>query len=65
MEIPPTDNLKSDLCSIKIAFPVDNDDDAIRYKKEIAAVLAGIPDVRIQFSLMNIPAPPVMPKPNG
>jgi len=41
------------LCTIRIGFPVDTDEQAIEYKKKIAAVLAEIPDAQIQFSLMT------------
>lgn len=43
------------VCTIQIGFPVDTDEQAIEYKKKIAAVLADIPKVRIEFSLMTIP----------
>ena len=46
---------KKELCSIRIMFPVDTDEQAISYKKKIAAVLAEIPDAQIQFSLANLP----------
>lgn len=49
------------VCAIQIGFPVDTDEQAIEYKKKIAAVLADIPKVRIEFSLMNLPRRP----PNG
>jgi len=43
------------VCSIRIAFPVESDEQAIDYKKKINDVLADIPQVRIEFSLMSRP----------
>lgn len=45
----------SELCSIRIMFPVESDEQAIDYKKKIAALLAEIPEAQIQFSLMKAP----------
>ncbi|MBA7646412.1 hypothetical protein ES703_54176 [subsurface metagenome] len=47
------------VCSIRIMFPVDTDEQAISYKKKIGDVLADIPNVRIEFSLMS--RPPLTP----
>jgi len=44
---------KQQVCSIRIAFPVTSDDDAIKYKKEIDKILANIPDANIQFSILS------------
>jgi len=46
-----------ELCTIRIAFPVKTDEDAIGYKKKISEVLSDIPQVRIEFSLNNVPIP--------
>jgi len=46
-----------ELCTIRIAFPVESDDEAIGYKKKISEILADIPQVRIEFSLNNVPVP--------
>jgi len=46
-----------ELCTIRIAFPVESDDKAIEYKKKISEVLSDIPQVRIEFSLNNVPVP--------
>jgi len=43
------------VCSIRIMFPVDTDEQAIAYKKKIGDVLADIPQARIEFSLSTIP----------
>ncbi|GAH82632.1 unnamed protein product [marine sediment metagenome] len=49
---------KKEVCSIRIMFPVDTDEQAIAYKKKIGLLLAEIPDAQIQFSLASIPEPP-------
>jgi len=49
------------ICSIRIAFPVETDEQAIEYKKKIAEILSNISDARIEFSLMRIP--PTTPQP--
>lgn len=41
------------ICNIRIMFPVTTDEEAIEYKKKISAILAEIPDVQTQFSLMT------------
>lgn len=43
------------VCTIQIGFPVETDEQAIDYKKKIGEVLADIPQVRIEFSLMTLP----------
>lgn len=48
---------KKEICTIRIMFPVESDEQAIEYKKKIAALLAEIPDAQLQFSLMNMPTP--------
>ena len=47
---------QKELCSIRIVFPVESDDQAIEYKKKIAALLAEIPDANITFSIHTMPA---------
>ena len=44
---------QSQVCIIKIVFPVTSDDEAIKVKKKIAADLAEIPETVINFSLMS------------
>lgn len=46
----------SEICSIRIMFPVQSDEQAIDYKKKITALLAEIPDAQIQFSLSTMPS---------
>jgi len=53
-----------EICSIRIMFPVINDDVAIEYKKKISSLLAEIPEAQIQFSLNSIPSIPPL-KNNG
>ncbi len=52
------DNDKREICSIKIMFPVDSDEQAIDYKKKIAAVLKDCPNVQVQFTLIPASMPP-------
>lgn len=47
------------VCSIRIMFPVESDEQAIDYKKKINTILSDIPQARIEFSLMS--RPPVVP----
>ena len=55
-----------EICTIRIMFPVDSDEQAIDCKKKIKEALSEVPDVTTQFSLMDIPAtvPSPIPK-NG
>jgi len=43
------------VCSIRIGFPVISDEQAIEYKSKLNVILADIPDARIEFSLVTIP----------
>ncbi|GAH62917.1 unnamed protein product [marine sediment metagenome] len=52
---------KQEICSIRIMFPVESDEQAIGYKKKIAALLAEIPDVQLNFSISTMPAMPSRP----
>ncbi|MBA7652688.1 hypothetical protein ES703_60527 [subsurface metagenome] len=45
------------ICTLRIMFPVDTDEQAIEYKKKITAVLAEIPEASIEFRLMTMPPP--------
>lgn len=53
MDEEKTEPQKQQVCSIRIAFPVTSDDDAIAYKKKIDNILANIPDANIQFSILS------------
>ena len=46
------------LCVVTCMFPVDSDDEAVRIKKEIANILATIPESRIDFRLSSSHAHP-------
>lgn len=46
------------VCTINIAFPVDNDDTAIEYKKKISAVITDLPKVIVDFNIRDIELPP-------
>ena len=46
------------ICSIRIGFPVDTDEQAIEYKKKLSAILTDMPQVRIEFSLSSMPQRP-------
>lgn len=62
MTTPQTEHSKPEVCTIRIIFPVQSDEQAIECKKKIKEALGDIPDVNIQFSLMSVPAnmpPPV------
>ena len=45
---------KPELCTMRIAFPVESDEQAIAVKKKITEILAEIPDAAIQFSLQPV-----------
>jgi len=42
------------ICSIRIMFPVNTDEQAIEYKKKISDTLSDKPEARIEFSLSNM-----------
>jgi len=46
---------KTEICTIKIVFPVVSDEKAIEYKKKITDVLRETADAQIQFSIMSLP----------
>ena len=46
---------KREICTMRIMFPVESDEQAIEYKKKVAEVLKDIPDVMTQFNISNIP----------
>ncbi len=51
-----------ELCTMRIAFPVESDDQAIAVKKKISEILADIPDAGIQFTLQPARAAMTMPR---
>jgi len=46
---------KQEICTIRIMFPVKDDEQAIEYKKKIAALVTEIPESNMQFVLMDTP----------
>lgn len=48
-------NDKKEMCTIRIMFPVESDEQAIEYKKKIADILSDKPDAQIQFSILTAP----------
>lgn len=44
-----------ELCTMRIAFPIESDEQALAVKKQISDILTGIPKVQIHFSIMSIP----------
>ncbi len=53
----PTD---SEICNIRIMFPIESDEQAIAYKKQIREILSDVEDVQIQFAIMTAPSRPPM-----
>lgn len=43
---------KNQICTIRIAFPVETDEQAIAYKKKISEILSSIENARIEFTLL-------------
>ncbi|GAF86825.1 unnamed protein product [marine sediment metagenome] len=50
-----------EVCTIRIAFPVTSDEEAIKYKRDISGVLSDIPEVHIEFSIRSLPVRPPIP----
>lgn len=42
------------ICTIRIMFPVESDEQAIEYKRKISDALSDKPEARIEFSLSNL-----------
>ncbi len=42
-----------EMCTIRIMFPVESDEQAIEYKRKIAEVLKDKKDVQIQFAIVS------------
>lgn len=49
---------KQEVCTIRIIFPVESDEQAIGCKKKIAAAVQDISEAQIHFSLMPLPLVP-------
>lgn len=52
------DNPKKEICTIRVIFPVDSDDEAIAIKKKISELLVSMTESQIQFSIMSSPTRP-------
>lgn len=52
---PPQEKSNQEICRMTIMFPIDTDEQAIQYKKEIMAVLADRPDAGIDFRITTMP----------
>lgn len=55
---------KPEVCTIRIMFPVDSDEQAIDCKRKIAAILSNISEAQVQFSLMTVPSKVNLPQKN-
>ncbi len=49
------EQLNQEICSIRIMFPVQSDEQALDCKKKIQTALGDIENVNIQFSITNMP----------
>ena len=48
----------SEVCSIRIMFPVTSDQQAIDYKQKISEVLEPVENVQFSFTIMSSPTRP-------
>ena len=55
------DKPQMEICTIRIMFPIESDEQAIDCKKKIVEVLSDVPNIQTQFMIMSNPAsvPPV------
>ncbi len=47
--------MDKEVCTIRIVFPVKNDDEAIEIKKKIKEMLGDTEDVQFHFAIMTPP----------
>ena len=47
------ENPNKEICTIRIVFPVESDEQAIGCKKKIGEIMRGIPEVQTQFAIMG------------
>jgi len=59
METPPKDTNKKQVCTIRIMFQVDADEEAIDCKKKVEAALGDNTEARFEFGLMTMPSRPM------
>ena len=52
------DDKQKEICTIRVMFPVESDQEAIGVKKKIAELLVQMPESQIQFALMSSPTRP-------
>lgn len=46
--------LPKQLCTIRIAFPVESDEQAITLKKKVSDVLGDVQQARLEFSIVTV-----------
>ena len=56
MNEPEENKPPKQICTMRIVFPVDTDEQAITYKQKIGYVLSEIAYARIEFSLSTMPS---------
>ncbi len=44
-----------ELCTVRIVFPVDSDDQALNIKRKLRDALGDVPQARLDFSLTSMP----------
>lgn len=54
-EKPTVTQPKQEVCTLRIMFPIESDEQAIEYKKRIAEVLKDNPEAQIHFTIMSMP----------
>ena len=62
---PSPEKMASEICSIRIMFPVNSDEEALAVKKKITEAVSNIPDVHTNFSISTLPPKPLTSAPNG
>lgn len=45
----------SEICTIRIAFPVESDEQAISYRAKIKEMLSAVPNAQVNFSIVSTP----------
>ena len=45
-------NVKKELCTLRIMFQVNSDEDALAKKKAVTELFADVPDAEIQFMML-------------
>ncbi len=47
---------KVEICTITVVFPIESDEQALTFKKQISELLNEVPNAQIQFRIMTPPA---------